>query len=423
MTREEFIKQAQIVHQNKYSYDKVDYVNKITKVIIICPIHGEFLQTPKEHLKGRGCNKCAIEYRNKKNTSSLDKFIEKARKVHGDKYDYSKSVYTKSKEPILIICPIHGEFWQRPQDHYLKGCGCPKCKVNKIIETHSYTKDMFLKKAKDKFGNKFDYSKMDYLSYTSSVVISCPIHGDFVTTPKNHLDCETGCPKCGREKANISETYTKEDFVTKAQKIHYNKYDYSKVNYVNSHIKVTIICPKHGEFEQLPINHLAGQGCPKCKLKSQTLLYNKLVERFPNLDILFEVTNKIVPWLEEQRFDIYIPLLNIAIEYNGKQHYVPIDHFGGVLSFENTLYRDELKKQKCKNNNCLLLEVKYDYSQEDFENLCLEVTKQLEDFLEQFNNEESKSKQDEIAIEVGKLLVEQILYNTDDKANLIERVE
>lgn len=373
MTQEEFIKQSQEIHNNKYLYDKVIYVNKTTKVIITCPIHGDFEQLPKEHLKGRGCNKCAVEYRNKNNTSSLDKFIEKAHKVHGNKYDYSKAIYTKAKEPILIICPIHGEFWQRPQDHYLKGCGCPKCKVDKVIETHSYTKDMFLKMAKDKFGNKFDYFKMDYLTYTSSVVITCPIHGDFITTPYNHISCETGCPKCGREKANLSESDTKEDFIRKAAKTHHNKYNYSKVDYINSNTKVTIICPEHGEFQQRPANHISGQGCPKCQLKSQTILYAKLVEKFPNLEILFEVGSNIVPWLEKQRFDIYIPLLNIAIEYNGHQHYTPIEHFGGTLGLQYTQEHDELKRQKCKDNGCQLYELKYNYTNEDFNNLCNQI--------------------------------------------------
>lgn len=166
---------------------------------------------------------------------------------------------------------------------------------------------------------------------------------------------------------------TKEEFIQRVIIIHNNKYLYDKVNYVNTSTKVTITCPKHGEFEQRPVVHLLGCGCPKCSLHSQTILYNKLVQRYPNLDILFEVGNKTVPWLERQRFDIYIPSLNIAIEYNGHQHYMPIKYFGGELTYQKTLEKDELKRQKCKSNDCLLLELKYNYTNEDFNALCSQI--------------------------------------------------
>ena len=88
-----------------------------------------------------------------------------------------------------------------------------------------------------------------------------------------------------------------------------------------------------------------------------------------HVNILFEVDNSIVPWLESQRFDIYFPKYNIAIEYNGQQHYIPIDIFGGELSLDDTKKRDELKRQKCKENNCTLFEVKYNYTENDYLNL------------------------------------------------------
>lgn len=166
---------------------------------------------------------------------------------------------------------------------------------------------------------------------------------------------------------------TREEFIQRAKEIHNGLYDYSQVKYSNIQEKVTIICPKHGKFEQRPVVHLLGCGCPKCSLHSQTILYNKLVQRYPKLDILFEVGNKTVPWLERQRFDIYIPSLNIAIEYNGHQHYMPIKYFGGELAYQKTLEKDDLKRQKCKNNDCLLLELKYNYTNEDFNNLCNQI--------------------------------------------------
>ena len=337
-------------------------------------------------------------------------FISRAKEIHGDKYDYSKTEYVKAKEPVTIICRKHGEFTQRPQDHILKACGCPKCKGEKIIEVHSYTKEKFLELAKSIHGDKYNYSKVNYINYTTPVTIMCPIHGEFEQAPKYHIS-GTGCPKCGREQANKSETLTKDEFVEKANKIHFGKYDYSKVDYINNSTKVCIICPEHGEFWQTPRNHTQGSGCPKCKLVKQTNLYNKLKERFPNIQIIFEANNKSVPWIGNQRIDIYIPSINFAIELMGPQHYEEIPYFKNGSSLEITQERDKRKRIKCKENNCTLVELQYYYTKKDFEDLILEVTKKLEEL--------AKDGSDEAAIEAGKLLVQEILYNTIDNTNTL----
>ena len=114
MTTEEFIKKAKEIHGNKYDYSKVEYKNTSTKVCIICPEHGEFWQTPNHHLQGHGCPKCKNEKIRKRHTHNITIFIEKARKVHGDKYDYSKAEYINASTKVCIICPEHGEFWQTP---------------------------------------------------------------------------------------------------------------------------------------------------------------------------------------------------------------------------------------------------------------------------------------------------------------------
>ena len=338
--------------------------------------------------------------------------------VHGNKYDYSKSIYVKAKEKVIITCPIHGDFEQRPQDHVLKGCGCQKCKAQKIIEIHSYTKDMFLQMAHAKFGNKFDYSQVEYVNYTTPVTILCPIHGEFQTTPEYHIESAIGCAKCGREKANKAESDTQKEFIAKASKVHFDKYDYSKVQYVNSQTKVCIICPEHGEFWQRPANHISGQGCPKCRLIGQTRLYNKLKEIFPTLDILFEVDKTKVPWIGNQRLDIYIPKINMAIELMGPQHYEEIPYFKNGSSLKVTQERDKRKRQKCKENNCTLVELKYYYTKDEFNNLCDKVTQKLEELEKKFYNDEiSQKEKDELALEAGKLLVEEIIYNTQDNTN------
>lgn len=121
LTTKIFIARAKEIHGDKYDYSEVEYVNYKTKVKIICPIHGEFWQTPREHLNGNGCQKCSGVQR-----MNTDLFIQRAIEVHGDTYDYSKVKYTNNRTKVCIICPVHGEFWQSPDSHLL-GCGCPKC--------------------------------------------------------------------------------------------------------------------------------------------------------------------------------------------------------------------------------------------------------------------------------------------------------
>lgn len=125
-TRDIFIQKAKLVHGDKYDYGKVEYINSQTKVTIICPEHGEFIQAPAMHLSGNGCPKCGRIYARKANTFSADTFIAKAKKVHGTTYDYSKVQYVNSRTKVILVCPEHGEFLQAPHKHLL-GQGCPKC--------------------------------------------------------------------------------------------------------------------------------------------------------------------------------------------------------------------------------------------------------------------------------------------------------
>lgn len=254
LTTEEFIEKAKKIHGDKYDYSKIDYKNTKTKITIICPIHGEFHQLPSNHLHGGGCPKCA---NNQKKT--LKEFLEDARKVHGDKYDYSKVNYVNGETKVCIICPEHGEFYQTPDTH-LKGCGCRKC----FIESMRMTTSEFICRAKEKHGDKYDYSKVDYKASDIKVTIICPEHGEFTQLPSDHLH-GTGCPGCSGNKKR-----TADEFVQNSRKIHGDKYEYDKVDYVSNRVKVCITCPKHGEFWQRPVNHIRGAGCPKCAIEKET---------------------------------------------------------------------------------------------------------------------------------------------------------
>ena len=330
-----FIKKAKEIHGDKYDYSKVEYKNSNTKVCIICPEHGEFWQLPYHHLHGCGCSKC----RSKKMTLTTEEFIERAKEIHGDKYDYSKTEYVDNKTKICIICPIHGEFWQIPLNH-LQNKGCPYCG-----KTKKYTTKEFIEKVQNIHGNKYDYSKIEYNGSNSIIEVICEKHGSFFINARSFLR-GYGCIMCANEK----RTMRVQDFIKKAKEIHGNKYDYSKVVYKNSYTPVCIICPEHGEFWQLPSIHLRGCGCPIC---NQSRLENEVKNKLnkENIRYIQQCGYKTYKWLGKQTLDFYLPDYNIAIECQGIQHFKPVEYFGGEEMFKKQRIRDYEKFKLCIQNN------------------------------------------------------------------------
>ena len=183
-------------------------------------------------------------------------FIKKATEKYGNKYIYNKVNYINSQTKVCIICPEHGEFYVRPAD-YLRGYSCPKCSNIKRIKKLSLTQDEVIRRFHKVHNDKYDYSLVEYVNYDTKVKIICPIHGVFEMTPSNHIQGQ-GCPKCkGRY-------LTTKEIIDEFNKVHGDKYDYSKTVYNKMHEKITVICPEHGEFQITPSKHRIGQGCPKC---------------------------------------------------------------------------------------------------------------------------------------------------------------
>ena len=189
-TTQQCIKEFIVVHGDKYNYSLVDYNGDKNKVIIICQIHGEFLQTPGSHLSGRGCNFCG-------NNQLKDKsvFVFQSNLAHNYQYDYSKVEYLGNKKKVIIICQIHGEFSQQPS-HHLNGSGCPKCGHQKVVSAITKPNDKFVIQANIKYNNKFDYGECEYINARTEVIIRCPIHGKFLQKPTDHLNQKYGCPQC-----------------------------------------------------------------------------------------------------------------------------------------------------------------------------------------------------------------------------------
>lgn len=192
MTQQEFIARCIKIHRSKYDYSKVVYNGGKSKIIINCPIHGDFIQTAADHLQGKGCSKCSNRYK-----LTTEEYINKAKEIHGNKYDYSKTVYKSNKENVVITCKIHGDFSQVARVH-LRGAECPLCRRKMLTDKKFLTTEQFISKAKEKHGDTYDYSLVEYKACRIPVKIICRKHGIFTQVPVDHYKSGAGCPKCAR---------------------------------------------------------------------------------------------------------------------------------------------------------------------------------------------------------------------------------
>lgn len=194
------------IHNFKYDYSELDYKNSTTKILIRCKTHGLFEKTPNSHLCRSGCVKCKKEdTKNNKIIEYKNNFIEKSNKIHNNKYDYSLIEYNTARLAIKIICPIHGIFEQIPYVH-LASNGCPKCGHCNIGNSLRKTKEIFIKDAISKNGDKYNYDKTEYINAHTKIKIYCKVHNKyFLKSPDLHLQ-GSGCDLCGKESMAINGT-------------------------------------------------------------------------------------------------------------------------------------------------------------------------------------------------------------------------
>ena len=312
LTTEEFIAKADIVHSGKYDYPNTVYTTARGLVEILCPQHGSFTQKAHTHTNGAGCNACGVDKNKAKLRDTTESFVTKAIKVHGNRYSYSRVVYTKSVDSIIITCTDHGDFKQTPNVH-LSGCGCPSC--GKLVQITKRAKSQldFIKDASSLHNNKYKYDKAVYKNSFTPLIITCDIHGDFYQKPSDHM-AGCGCNQCGIDDNTERNTKSIDVFIEQANTVHSNKYNYLDSVYIRGASKLDVICSIHGKFSQTPENHLQGAGCPKCSNRES----NKETEIFDYTTSLgFSPISGDRSIIKPLELDIVLPDKNIAIEYNG----------------------------------------------------------------------------------------------------------
>jgi hypothetical protein len=334
-----WLKKVNKVHNEYYDYSKAIYMNNYTNVIIICPQHKEFEQTPDEHAKGKKCPKCPKEIIDNK-ALTTEEFIERATKIHKGIYDYSDSVYVNCRTKVEIYCKkCEIKFWQLANSH-LRGSGCEICYNNRF-----YTTETWKAKAKSIYGDLYDYSKSIYKNTRSPIIIICKKegHGEFTKWADQHFGKDGKCDTC---------TLT-EEWIEKAKAKHGNTYDYSKSIYKNSHTRIIIICEKHEEFEQFPETHLTTSGCLNC-YKEQFLTTEDWIQK------AVEKYGDTYDYSKVNYINYHTPVTIICKKGHGEFLKKMYKHLAGEECYSCTLTKNWISRAIEKYGE------KYDYSKVDY---------------------------------------------------------
>lgn len=374
LSQAEFLSKVMGRLKGALDLSKFEYVNNSTKSTAICPRHGEFLIKPNSLMNGVGCKQCSTKIRGEKRRVTYEEFIARAGLKHNSKYIYSPEGYETSTSKIAIVCPEHGKFYQVAHAH-MSGNGCPECSKIKIGDSCRLSQDEFMARLKDQ-NTPYDLSLVAYKSMGDEIVLSCPEHGQFSARAGNILYNKSGCPECGRSRTGVASRrsfesyveearqvhgerfeytgleyrdaqaylvilckehgqfkqqayghlkgigcekcskpmYNLESFIKIASDVHNDLYSYSESTYTAALGKVTIICAKHGRFQQSPSSHINGQGCPACAKVGPSNAQVEILDYVKNYtDAISEYT---IP-NTRRRLDVFIPQLNLAIEYHG----------------------------------------------------------------------------------------------------------
>jgi very-short-patch-repair endonuclease len=355
MDTNSFISKSREIHKNKYDYSLVSYTNNKSKVEIICENHGIFINRADSHLKGSGCLECSREKLSLKYSLSNEEFINKAKNKHESIYDYSNVKYKNLNSKVDILCNIHGIFSQNARNH-LNGSGCPKCSHNSRVKNNRSDLLEFIKKSEGIFGvGHYEYNKSVYVNSKTRIIISCKEHGDFQIKPVHHINFKSGCKKCSK-----SYRRSTEDFINDSKKIHGEKYSYEKTVFKSTDRFVKITCYTHGDFKQKASHHLLGHGCTKCNESKGERIIGSILEQL-GIESVREKRFKECRSRKNSllKFDFYLPKKNICIEYDGIQHFEPLDFFGGIEKLEIQKENDSIKNLFCENKKIKLIRIKH----------------------------------------------------------------
>lgn len=314
-----------------------NYQNQRSKVKVRCNIHRvEYFAWPGHLVRGdRVCKCCSTRL-------TLQDFINKSRQKHGAKYSYDKVIFVNSTTKVIITCPEHGDWTTKPITHYHNGSGCPTCAIN----NSRLSVEKFITNATKVHGRRYNYDRVTIMSNRDDVTIGCPEHGYYQQPARSHL-AGHGCPKC----ALVRTRNSLETFIKQAKSVHGNVYKYDKSVYVNSKTKLIVTCKRHGDFSVTPNSHISNNtGCGRCRESYG----EKMVAKYLNENSIQFKKEYSIPG-SRYRYDFYLIKHNVLIEFNGIQHYEPVDRFGGAEAYFKTICNDLAKVLLAEKNKIPLI--------------------------------------------------------------------
>ncbi|MDA0363351.1 MAG: hypothetical protein O3A70_02885 [Bacteroidetes bacterium] len=324
LTTDEVIRRIRDTHGDKYDLSKIVYVNRRTKVEVICKTHGSFKTGIEQLERGQGCPRCGLISQGYKRRLSTEEFLSKCVEIHGDRYDYSEVDYHGMVNKVVFICSEHGRFEQTPSSH-LNGSGCPECGFKSQIQKRKLPTEDFIFRSTEKHGDRYDYSKVVYVNSSMEVEIGCKVHGGFHQRPDFHMR-GSGCPKCSIIETHEKQKKSLNDFIKDSIKIHGDRYNYSDVDYLDTKSEVKIGCKIHGYFFQTPNSHQSGSGCPKCSLLEQGERQRKSTDEF--ISESKELHGVLYDYSKVEYVDSVTPVTLIC-PLHGEFHPIPNNHLRG----------------------------------------------------------------------------------------------
>lgn len=324
LTTEEFVERAQEVHEGAYDYSMTTYTGARAKVRITCPEHGPFDVTATSHInKAVGCPECTRRRVSASMRTNPDEWLARLRSVLGeDRYDYRETKYVDRTTDVRVFCKEHGPFTRKPH-RLISGTGCSECRRTSSQKAGGrsvrWTTEQFVGRAREIYGDRYDYSQVDYSTAWTKVTIVCAVHGPFQKAPVEHIHRGRGCAKCAHHDRARRSMQSTEDWVAKAKEVHGNAYGYSASEYNGAKVPVTVICHTHGAFMTHPEAHLRGSGCARCRQSLGERTVAAVLDQ-AGIQYLTEFTDPTLRSDRALRFDFALLDQRMLIEFDGEQH-------------------------------------------------------------------------------------------------------
>ena len=342
------------------------------KFLVSCKIHGDFEILASNLLRGSGCKLCSSDKVNSYKRTSIIDFVRKSKSFYDFEYNYDDVQFNNLHDKVILSCPIHGKWEVIAANHIIGKSGCPSCHIlnrtKKLKDSNLISQDDFIYRCEKAHNFIYDYSKTKYTHSMDYLSIICKIHGEFRQQARYHM-IGKGCPKCANKEKSKNSTRTVKSLLQSFKNIHSDKYLYELNQKVRGIDYINIKCQTHGDFRQMVRVHLDGKGCPKCALShGENAIAMYLTKKQIEFDVEYKINDGVTNRL--LRYDFFLPKYNTLLEYDGEQHYFPVN-FGGMTDeiaaevHKKIVERDKRKNKWAKENNFKLIRIAYYSNIED----------------------------------------------------------